>query len=151
MDSKNRCAILLSIADSAGTFSRRLKREVAADESEKLSGGKSLLIGFSGEWKGVSEVISQRIVVDPGRRYRISFGVKTKELVTGAPPAVAIIDAANKQRLGQSQAFPTPTSDWQKMSFEFETTPSTQGVVLELARVEAVCTPCPIFGNVLAG
>ena len=125
----------------------RSEARVAADESEKLSGGKSLLVGFSGEWKAAGEVISQRIVVDPERRYRISFGVRTKELVTGAPPAVAINDAANNQRLAQSQAFPTPTSDWQKISFEFSTTSSTQAVVLELTRVEGTCTPCPIFGT----
>lgn len=120
---------------------------IAADESEKLNGRKSLLIGFSGEWKAAGDVISQRIVVDPERRYRISFGVKTKEFVTGAPPALAINDAANNQRLGQSQAFPTPASDWQQMSFEFSTTPSTQAVVLEFTRVEGACTPCPIFGT----
>lgn len=120
---------------------------VAADESEKLSGGKSLLIGFSGEWKGVSEVISQRIVVDPERRYRITFGVKTKELVTGAPPAIAVNDAANNERLGQSPAFPTPSSEWQKISFEFSTRPSTQAILLEFTKVESACTPCPIFGT----
>jgi Carbohydrate binding domain len=120
---------------------------IAADESEKLSGGKSLLIAFSGEWKAVRDVISQRIVVDPDRRYRITFGVKTKELVTGAPPAIVIIDAANNQRLGLSQAFPSPTSDWQKISFEFSTAPATQAIVLELTKVEGACAPCPIFGT----
>ncbi len=120
---------------------------VAADGSEKLSGGKSLLIAFSGEWKAVGEVISQRIVVDPEKRYRISFGVKTKELVTGAPPAIAVLDAVKKQLLAQSQAFPSPTSDWQIISLDFSTAPGTQAILLELTKVESACTPCPIFGT----
>lgn len=120
---------------------------VAAEESEKLTGGKSLLIAFSGEWKAVGEVVSQRIVIDPERLYRITFGVKTRELVTGAPPAIAVLDAVNNQRLALSQAFPAPTSDWQKLSFEFSTTPSTQAVLLEFTRVEGACSPCPIFGT----
>ena len=125
----------------------KTEARVAADTTEKSSGAKSLLVAFSGEWKAVGEVISQRIVVDPDRRYRISFSVRTKELVTGAPPAVAINDAANNQRLGQSPAFPTPASEWQRIGFEFSSTPSTQAILLELTRVEGACAPCPIFGT----
>jgi tetratricopeptide (TPR) repeat protein len=125
----------------------KTEARVAADESEKLSGGKSLLVAFSGEWKATGEVISQRVVVDPARRYRISFGVKTKELVTGAPPALAVLDAASRQRLAQSPAFPSPSSDWQKISFEFDTASEMQAIVLELTRLEGSCNPCPIFGT----
>lgn len=121
--------------------------KIVRDESEKLSGRASLLIGLNGNWKGPAETITQTIVVEPERRYRISFGVKTKEMVTGGPPAIAVKDVANEQRLGQSEVFPTPSSGWQKMSFEFSTTPSTQAIVLELARVEGACSPCPIFGE----
>ncbi|HEX6045873.1 MAG TPA: hypothetical protein VFZ22_15375 [Pyrinomonadaceae bacterium] len=122
---------------------------VAKDESEKLSGRASLLLGFNGDWKGPRESIWQTIVVEPQRRYRISFGVKTKEIVTGAPPAIAIIDAVDDRRLGQSAAFPTPSSNWQTMSFEFSTAASTQAVVLGFMRVEGSCDlSCPIFGTV---
>lgn len=121
---------------------------VASDEGERLSGGKSLRISFNaGEWKATTgDVIFQRVVVEPQRRYRIRFGVKTKEIVTGWPPMVVITDAAANQRLGQSQPFPMPSSDWQTMSFEFSTTSSTEAVALELTRVEGTCNQCPIFG-----
>lgn len=123
----------------------KTEAEVVGDQAEKLSGRQSLLVRFRGEWKG--EVISQRIIVEPQKRYRISFGVRTKQLVTGAPPLIAINDAGDNTRLGQSEVFPSPTSDWQKMSFEFATTATTEAVVLELMRIEANCTPCPIFGQ----
>jgi len=121
--------------------------KVVRDESDKQSGRASLLIGFSGEWKAPAETITQRIVVEPERRYRISFGVKTKEIVTGGPPAIAIKDAATNERLGQSEAFPGPSSDWQTMRFEFSTRPGTQAILLEFTRVADGCTPCPIFGE----
>lgn len=125
----------------------KTEARVAADQSEKLSGGKSLLVAFNGEWKAAGDVLSQRVVVDPERRYRLSFGVKTKELVTGAPPALVIQDAATNQRLALSQPFPAPGSDWQTISFEFQTPPGTEAIVLELTRVESTCTPCAIFGT----
>jgi hypothetical protein len=121
--------------------------KVARDGSEKLSGRTSLLLGFNGDWKDPGETILQRIVVEPQKRYRISFGVKTKEIVTGAPPAIAVKDAANDQRLAQSEAFPTPSSGWQRMSFEFSTTQSTHAIVLEFTRAESSCSPCLIFGE----
>ncbi|HEU4769321.1 MAG TPA: hypothetical protein VFS77_18280 [Pyrinomonadaceae bacterium] len=121
---------------------------VEQDESEKLSGKKSLRLRFlHGEWKGPDLTLSQRIVVEPERRYRISFGVKTKEIVTGGPPAIGVRDAATSERLGQSEAFPTPSSDWQTMRFEFSTKPGTQAIVLEFIRVGNGCSPCPIFGD----
>lgn len=120
---------------------------IAADEGQKLSGGKSLRVGFlAGDWKAAEgDVIFQRIIVDSQRRYRVNFGVKTKDLVSGVPPAVVITDAASKERLGRSEVFPTPSSDWQRMSFEFTTMATTEAVVLQLMRVERSVDP--IFGE----
>jgi hypothetical protein len=120
---------------------------IALDNVEVSSGGKSLLVGFNGEWKDPSGLISQTIVVEPQKRYRISFNVKTKEIITGAPPMIAVSDAADNHRLGQSAVFPTPTSNWQVMSFEFSAAPSTQAIVLELTKSAGACSPCPIFGT----
>jgi tetratricopeptide (TPR) repeat protein len=119
--------------------------KLVRDESEKRTGKTSLLLGFNGDWKAPANTIIQRIVVDPEKRYRISFGVKTKDLVSGAPPMIAVVDAASKQVLGQSEAFPTPSSNWQIMQFEFSTTLVTQAIVLEFTRVESANTP--IFGE----
>jgi tetratricopeptide (TPR) repeat protein len=119
--------------------------KLVRDESEKRSGKTSLLLGFNGDWKAPANTIVQRIVVDPERRYRISFAVRTKQIVTGAPPMIAIKDAVSQQQLGVSEEFPAPSSDWQIMQFEFSTTRETQAVVLELTRVESANTP--IFGE----
>jgi tetratricopeptide (TPR) repeat protein len=121
--------------------------KIVRDESEKLSGRASLLLALNGDWKGPAETITQTIVVEPERRYRISFGVKTKEIVTGGPPAIVVKDAVTSEQLGQSEAFATPSSDWQTMRFEFSTRPGTQALLLEFTRVTNACDPCPIFGE----
>jgi tetratricopeptide (TPR) repeat protein len=120
---------------------------IVIDDAEKSSGAKSLLVQFGGEWKDTNTLLSQTIVVEPAKRYRISFGIKTKEIVTGAPPIIAVTDAGNHQRLGHSAVFPTPSSNWQTMTFEFTAMPSTQAVLLEFTRVRDACNPCPIFGT----
>ncbi len=139
--------IPISFTEFGWVIFPKTEAEVVADQGEKLSGRQSLLIRFRGEWKGKGDVISQRIIVEPQRRYRISFGVRAKELVTGGPPLIAIRDAADDKSLGQSEAFPSPTSEWQKMGFEFTTTATTEAVVLELMRIETACSPCAIFGQ----
>lgn len=120
---------------------------VQQDETEKLRGKRSLRLGFNGGWKAPHETISQMIVIEPERRYRISFSVRTKDIVTGGPPAIAIKDAGTNERLGQSEAFPTPSSNWQAMSFGFSTRLGMEAVVLEFTRVVGECNPCPIFGE----
>jgi len=120
---------------------------IEIDEAEKLSGKKSLRLRFNGDWKAPYDTISQRIVVEPEKRYRITFGVRTKEIVTGGPPAIAVRDAVTNERLAQSEPFPTPSSNWQTMQFEFSTRPGAQAILLEFTRVTDACSPCPIFGE----
>jgi len=120
---------------------------IEIDEAEKLSGKKSLRLRFNGDWKAPYDTISQRILVEPERRYRISFGVRSKELVTGGPPAIAVKDAITSEWLGKSEAFPGPSSNWQTMQFEFSTKPGTQAILLEFIRLTEGCDPCPIFGE----
>lgn len=128
-------------------FLGKSEAKVVRDGSEKLSGSTSLLLGFNGDWKAPAETIKQRIVVEPEKRYRISFGVRTKDIVTGGPPAIAVKDAGTNEHLGQSQAFPTSSSNWQTMEFEFSTKPETQAILLQFTRVADACSPCPIFGE----
>lgn len=125
----------------------KIEPAVESDEAEKLSGKKSLRLRFNGDWKAPYETISQRVIVEPERRYRISFGVKTKDIVTGGPPAIAVKDAVTNERLGQSEAFPGPSSNWQAMQFEFSAKPGTQAILLEFTRLADGCSPCPIFGE----
>ena len=123
------------------------KTKLAINVSEKRSGAKSLQISFDGEWNTATPLLSQTVVVEPGQRYRISFAVRTKDLVTGEPPRVFVSDAASDQVLAKSEGFPQ-SSEWQIVKFEFTTLPTSEAVVIRVQRNSCASQPCPIFGVV---
>jgi tetratricopeptide (TPR) repeat protein len=123
------------------------KNRLAIDVSEKSSGAKSLQINLDGSWTPGTPLLSQTFVVDPSTSYRLSFAVKTKDLVTGGPPLIVVNDAANNQLLGKSDNFPTATTPWSKLSFDFTTVPTSQAAVISLQRNNCDSSPCPIFGT----
>lgn len=122
------------------------KANFALDVAEKSSGAKSLQISFNGEWSPGAALLSQMIVLGPGR-YRINFAVKTKDLVTGGPLRIVLTDAASDQILAKSETFPQSTGSWQQFHVEV-TTPATEAVVVSLKRESCASSPCPIFGTV---
>ena len=122
------------------------KNRMAIDVSEKLEGTRSLQINLDGNWPPATPLLSQIIIVEPATTYRVSFSVKTKDLVTGGPPVLIISDSKNNQ-LGKSENFPTATSPWTNLNFEFTTLPNSQAAVIRLQRNNCDSSPCPIFGT----
>jgi tetratricopeptide (TPR) repeat protein len=119
----------------------------AVDVSEKAGGQRSLQVTFEGEWDTGAPPLSQTIVVQAGQRYRLSFAVKTKDLVTGGPPRIVLTNVMDNQILAKSDAFPQSTNAWQQMSVEFTVPPLSKAVVIGLSR-DCSSSPCPIFGVV---
>jgi len=124
-----------------------LRSRLAIDVSERLSGIKSLQINLDGAWVPASPLLSQTFIVNPGVAYRLSFAVKTKDLVTGGPPVLMVIDAMNNQLLGKSKNFPTGTTPWVKLDVEFTAAPFCYAAVIRLQRTNCDSSPCPIFGT----
>lgn len=123
------------------------KNRLAIDVSEKRSGAKSLQINFDGAWTPGTPLLSQTFIVKPGRTYRISFSVKTKDLITGGPPLIVINDATNNHLLSRSENLPTSTTSWTKLNIDFTTLPTSQAAVIRLQRNNCDSSPCPIFGT----
>ena len=121
--------------------------KLAVDVSERFAGSRSLQVGFSGEWDANEPLLNQTILVAPGQRYRLTFAVKTKDLVTGGPPRIVLFDAGSNQILGKSDAFTATPVSWQEMKIEFTTPPTANGVIIRLSR-DSCGSPCPIFGVV---
>jgi tetratricopeptide (TPR) repeat protein len=122
------------------------KVSVSIDPGEKDSGAKSLRVAFEGDSSAAAPVVSQTIVVRPGTKYRINFGFRTKELVSGGLPLLRVLDATTNTELGVSQNFPKTTSQWETHSLEFTTPSACEAIVLKLVRNECQSQPCPIFG-----
>ena len=129
--------------------SAQTKPKLAVDVSERAEGQRSLQITFEGDW-GVSATapISQTMVVQAGQRYRLSFALQTKDLVTGGPPRIVLTDATNNQILAKSDAFSQTANTWQQMNVEFTVPAKSEAVVVSLARDNCSSSPCPIFGVV---
>ena len=123
------------------------KSRFAIDVSEKSRGEKSLQVNLDGSWTPGTPLLSQIFIVKPNQTYRLTFAVKTKDLVTGGPPVIVINDATNDQLLGKSENFPTATTPWTKLSINFTTHPNSQAAVIRLQRNNCDSSPCPIFGT----
>jgi len=139
----------LSFGESG--FGWRVPRDLQAtsislDSGQPHSGSKDLRIEFSGN---SNPNVSQLILLEPSRRYRINFASRSQDVVTGGLPLLVVSDAAgDSKRLGQSAPLSEGTSSWQSYSFEFTTTPATTAVVLSLQRESCTTSPCPIFGSI---
>ena len=118
----------------------------AADVSEKFSGAKSLQVSFNGETNPGAALLSQTIVLAPGR-YRINFAVKSIDLVTGGPPRIVVVETKSNQPLGKSDPFPQATGAWSSLGVEFTMT-TTEAIDVRLVRESCTSSPCPIFGVV---
>lgn len=122
------------------------KPKLAIDVAERFAGDKSLQVSFSGDWDTSTPLLSQTLVLEPGR-YRISFALKTKDLVTGGPPRIVLTDATNDQILAKSETFSQSTGSWQQVNVEFTTPPAAEAIVVSLKRENCASPPCPIFGT----
>jgi hypothetical protein len=138
--------ISLSEVGFGWNVSRQLpKVEASQDTSEKDSGDKSLRIAFEGDSPTAAAVVSQTIIVKAQTRYRISFAVKAKDIISGGLPLLRVVDAGTNVMLAQSGSLPQ-NSEWQKQVIEFTSPSLCDAIVLKLTRNECTSSPCPVFG-----
>lgn len=126
--------------DSAGV-------SLTLDATDRNSGAKSISINFQGESPPSSPLLSQLVLVEPSARYRLTFAARTREIVSGGPPIVAVADASDGKRLAQSTPLNKGTADWQVFSFEFTTPPAAGAILVNVQRETCTTSPCPIFGT----
>jgi hypothetical protein len=137
-----------------GGFGWRVPRKLEAvsvrmESGQAQSGSKNLGIDFGGNSDPNVALVSQLILVEPAKRYKINFAGRSHEVVTGGLPIFIVTDPAGPpRRLGQSPPLGKDTSDWQHYSFEFTTTPQTNAVLLIFQRESCTTSPCPIFGSI---
>lgn len=143
-----------TLAFDQGGFSWRVPSNLQAtsvglDSSQPHSGSQDLRIEFGGNSNPGALPVSQLLLVESSKHYRVNFAARSQEVVTGGAPFVNVSDAwGDQKRLGQSRPLGTGTSDWQLVNLEFTTTPTTTAVVLSLQRENCTTSPCPIFGSI---
>ena len=120
--------------------------KLSLDTLQSQTGSLSLLVNFLGYSDPAATVLSQIVLVEPSRRYRVNFAARTEEIVTGGLPVIVVNDTAGeKKRLGQSDGI--ESSSWRTLSFDFQTEAKTEAVALSLQRKQCGSAPCPIFGS----
>ena len=133
-------------------FGWRVPRDLPAtsislDSSGPHSGAKSLRIDLNGianaGW------LSQLVLLEPSRRYRINFASRSQDIVTGGLPFLVVTDASEAgKQLGQSPPLAKGTTDWHVYSIEFTTTEKTSAILMSVQRENCTTSPCPIFGSI---
>lgn len=133
-------------------FSWRIPRHlqaatVSSDSTQPHTGSKNLRIEFAGDSNPGTNLVSQLLLVDPSRRYRINFAARSQDVISGGLPIVTVTEAgADHKLLGKSRPLSKGSSDWNVISFEFSTQSNTSAVVISVQREGCTGSPCPIFG-----
>jgi hypothetical protein len=118
------------------------------DSAQPHSGSKDLGIEFNGESNPTTSLVSQLLLVEPAKHYRINFAARSQDVVTGGLPLAVVNDAADGKLLGKSGPLPKGTSPWQVFGVEFTAAPTTRAVRLSIQRENCTTSPCPIFGAI---
>lgn len=137
-----------------GGFGWRVTRSLPAvalamDSSKAHSGSKSLRVEFSGDSSTEPPFVSQLMLAESSRRYRVSFAARSEDVVSGGLPVVVVRAAAGiKLQLGRSAPLSKGSRDWQVSSFEFDVPAETTAVLVGVQRESCATSPCPAFGAI---
>jgi tetratricopeptide (TPR) repeat protein len=139
--------------DESG-FGWRVQRDVpgttlSLDSNGAHSGSRALRVEFNGNSSPETPIVSQWVMVEPNQTYRVSFAVRTQEVVTGGLPLLRVAEvSANRRVLGQSSSFPQGTGEWRVVDLAFATGASTRVVTISVQRERCTTEPCPAFGTI---
>lgn len=126
---------------------RDMRVTLATDQPR--TGARSLRIDWNGNSDPSAVVASQLVLVNAKTRYRLSFEVRTEEVVTGGVPMITVTDVSRDPYTQlQTKTLPQGTSGWRDDTVEFATLAATSAVRISIQRENCSSEPCPIFGRV---
>lgn len=122
--------------------------EVSLSVEDPHSGKASLSISYAGPSNPSTPAISQLVLVRPDSSYRLTYAARTSNLVTGGPPVVAVINAATKRVIAESEPL-AGSQPWRAYQVGFSTQ-EAEAVIVAIYRQR--CRPagptCAAFGRV---
>ncbi len=123
-----------------------IQPQIGFDVAQKRGGNQSLVVVFNSPNGQDFRVISQTIVVESGKTYRLESFYKAN-LKTSATLKWEIVDASDGKILTVTEAV-AANADWTKLAAEFTVPENTQAVTIRLARDVCKLTPCAISGKI---
>jgi len=125
-------------------ISSRNRVDVRADGRNRREGKRGLRMSYSGtEQEFVGNAV-QIVVVEPGKKYRLSFWVKGEGVRTAGPPRVDLLSLSDSRLFASSESL-KGTFDWKKQSMELTVPENEEGFLLAINR-EPCGARCPIYG-----
>jgi hypothetical protein len=121
---------------------------LSVETAEHAEGARSLRIDFHGHANAAATLVSQLLVVEPGKRYRVSVRAMTRSFVSAAGPVVKVVDVADERLpiIGQS-ALRVDTPGWQTYLVDFTASANTRAVRIIVSRDNCPNSSCPAFGT----
>ena len=119
---------------------------VSVDAHEPFADTTSLQIRWEGKSSPSVYTAAQLVLVEPGKRYRLTFAARTNELVTGGVPEVAVLSDFEGQLLA-SVPIPQGTTAWKNYTLEFNSLAESRIVLVVIRRKACQSMPCPAFGT----
>lgn len=120
----------------------------SVDTGEHENGAKSLRLDFHGNTDPQTRLVSQLVVVEPGRRYRVSLYAMTRLFVSAAVPAVRVIEASD-DKLTTLAKVPVQLDvpGWRPYTIYFSSGPNTKAIQLVVNREDCLNNSCAAFGT----
>ncbi|MCD9189614.1 MAG: tetratricopeptide repeat protein [Pyrinomonadaceae bacterium] len=123
------------------------KIDIKTDSGVKKEGARSLRINFSGYQKQDLLNVWQITAVEPKKKYRLVFWLRTENLKSAGTPQLEIVNANDDKMIVSSKSFPTGTNDWQLISLDFTVPENCEGIIIRTGR--AFCGEgCPLVGTI---
>lgn len=121
---------------------------LSQDPKSPQTDAHSLRIDFKGISNPDSPILTQLLPVAPAAHYKLSFAVRTTNIISGGLPKVVIKDPRQGMTaIANSIPLPANSGAWQLINLEFRTGAATRAIVISVERERCSDSPCPIFGS----
>lgn len=119
---------------------------VALDLRERYVDNASLRIQWEGKSYSSVLIAWQIVLVEPGKRYKLNFAARTKDLVSGGLPDITVL-ADPEGPLLASIILAEGSRDWKTYTTEFTVPSGHRSLALAIRRKACSSMPCPAFGT----
>ena len=120
--------------------------EAITDTKVKHEGTRSLRVTIKSFVKPGLANILQTIVVEPNKKYRLHFWVRTENLKSAGGPLLEIVSGNDDKQIVRSQVFPAGTNDWQEIDVDFTAPENCNGIIIRTGRMYCG-EDCPLSGT----
>lgn len=106
---------------------------IVIDRNFARTGSRSLKVVFLGvDTTSLKDQVQQKIILNPGAKYRLECYAKSKDLITPEGPRIALIGPDGV--IGQSEPVKADSSDWQRLVVDFVAPTTPTSVTLAIVR-----------------